>query len=304
MINILLQIYEKEIPKSGLGFEIGLIGRSNLLDSDVELFTNAHQIPPQYPFLEIAFGSDDPKTTSNKFKGIVNLIKMAGIFDKEIGEYLSYVDFSYSEVSGKSLFCMFPSLKSTSILAPMIPKLIAMLNTFEKDQLLKAFLQFNVNLDQLVNDSKPFYELMLDGALFKIEGKASIKAQEHIFKNCSNLCGCICKEEKSESICEILKYLSLLNVVNTSIELDIKEKIKELIKENPLFKYADIPLKDLKLMFGPSIKTEMVKIPGLPGIVNFLKSGVKSIDILVSLCGKCALKISFNLPGLKAFLDF
>jgi hypothetical protein len=293
-------------PKStGLLLEVALMTPGKQLSSEFQLFSSAVGLGPNEPFFGIALGCKNPKNAGETLKGIIdNVLMMATAMIPNGEQYASFVDHKIGEIGNKVVLTFSPS----ALAKPMVDGVMAMANIVKgiliPEQVIQFYLGFAADLKKVATESKPIYEILMEGALAEIKCQISRKLHERLLQFIKDP---KIKESMPKGVRKVfgnmLGAFQWLEGVKGELEFEMDQELKDMISQYGAATPFAIPVKDLKAMQGEMLKPMITQMPLADMAYNLFKDEVTSIEFFVYGANLTAIKLSLDLPGLGELIN-
>lgn len=298
-------VHVNKVTAPGIAFEFKFLTRSKALEGEFQSFASAVALNPKRPFFGLALGTKNPKAAREKLEELVNGgITMASAMIPPVATALGFIEYKFGETASKSVMCIKPSAAAEPMIEQILTAAAPMLAVVHPDQHVDARLVFSTDLNKLITESKPFYELLLDGIALEFAGEVNsrVSTQIHSVLNNPAISAAIPKMIKKK-IFPMLQVDSWFQGARGELDFEVDQELKDMIKQTVGENPASMPLKDLKMMMGPQMKAMLEQMPPIVAELHTLfKDEVNSIELFFYFTDIAAFKLRFSLPGLDKFL--
>jgi len=304
LANVKLGVYLNKIEKTGMLFDITILGTGKELEEEFKIFSEGIGVSKNDLFAGFSFGVKNPAEAANTLKEIINTFVMIGtnLFAKA-ADVLSDLEFNFGSVKDKAIACAIPSVKGSTDLAPLMPFIEKLLTLMLPNQSLSMKFCTATDFEKLSIEDRSFVDLLFDGISFEILGQLNPFMKERIgsiFK-APNITGNIPAHLKTplKNLCNLP-----LSSFNGEVEFEPTPELKNLLKEPMGDMFFSTPAKDLKKEYGPELKNSISALPILETVHQFFRDEITNINLLIYLCNLGAIRMRLDIPGLSLALDF
>ena len=299
-------VHAPRVTEPGLLLEFGVMTKGGDLDSEFKLYSSAIALNPKEPFLGIAIGARNPATIKGNLEEMVGMgIAMAGGINKEAAQALSFIEPKFGQTSNKAFLCIAPSAQGSPMVEMGMQGIAPFLGLVTPDQLLRLSLAFATDLQKLITEDRPFYELLMDGVTCEAKARGNDKLTEKLLAMLKDpmLADKLPKKIK-RGLRTFLESSQWFKCSKGELEFEFDKEFKDMIKnqiggENP----AAMPLKDLKMMFMGQAQAMVNSNPLIENLHKVIKEEMTGLEIFVYLPEIGGLKLRIDLPGLDHFLS-
>ena len=292
------------VKAAGLLFEFSAMTKGSALANEFQVFSGATALAPDQPFFGLALGAKNPKEARGILEELINSgLMMASGMIPPVEKVMPMINPKFGETNNKAVFTVDPSESGKGMVAQVLKLAQRFLPLIAADQSMRFFTAFATDLQKLITEDKPFWELLLDGisAEFKSETSPTLSrlSTKFITKAASSL---HIPHQQLTPLAGFMESGQWIAGGNGEIEFEVDQELKDLIKEtigpNPLA----APLKDFKAMIAPQAKETIGGMPLFEQLHKLFKDQVTSIEFFFYLAGIAGVKIAIDLPGLGEFL--
>lgn len=299
-------VHVNKVVAPGISFETKIMTKGKELDSAFQTYANAVGVTPAQPFIGLALGTKNPAVAREKLEELINgVLMMAGAMIPQASMALDMIDRKFGVTANKTVLCAVPSAAASATVDQVMSISGPLFGLIKPDQFFQFFLTFATDLEKLISEDKPFFELLLDGFTMEINGqmRAQLNQEVHSMLKQPGLSPFM-PSPLRHALGSMLRVDQWLQGAKGELVFEVDQELKNLLKETVGPNPAAMPLKDLKMMMGPQMKAMLEDMPPMVDqVYKLFKDEVDSLELFIHVCGAVAFKITLSLPGLEKFLS-
>jgi len=296
--------HANKVDVPGAAIHIGFKTCGNSLDADFQEYANPVGIGNYDPFIGIAFKSPNPEEAVTQLQNILDCAIMLGkSMSAEVNDLMTFIDLKYETTSDKVLLCIVPSDKGATAIDPIISLLNSFSHIIALDQFISADFKLATDLEKLVTEERPFYDILLDGVTMNMAYKFNIDITKYLnhIQTIGGVFGFLPKGNK-DALFAFLFIIDLIKSYEGELEFEASQDIKEAINDYITDEETKLPLKFLKEEMVEEVREKIEAVPLFGMIHSFFRDNVTGIEIFNYFIGLFGIKFTLALPGLSSML--
>jgi len=296
--------HANKVDVPGAAIHIGFKTCGNSLDADFQEYANPVGIGAYDPFIGIAFKSPNPEEAVTQLQDIMDSAIMLGkSMGPEVNSLMTFIDIKYETTSDKVLLCIVPSDKGAAAIDPVISLLNSFSHIIGFDQFITGDLKFASDLEKLVTEERPIYDILLDGVTMNIGYKFNTDIINYL-NHIQTISGALdfLPKENVEFVLKFLLIVDLLKSYEGELEFEASQDIKEAINDCVIDEEIKLPPKFLKEQMVEELREKIKDTPLVGMIHSFFRDNVTGIEIFNYFIGLFGIKFTLTLPGLSSML--
>jgi len=299
-------LHVNKVKEPGVLISLTFMTKGKALENEVAEFNKAIPLKHGLPFFGISFGVKNPENAHEMLQNVAGAaITMAQAVIPNAEMIFSNLDFKYGKSTGKTVLGVVPSEAGEMMIGQFLPMIGPISAALAPNQMLDSSLAFTTDLARLVNETKPFYELLMEGVALEVKSQFDPKCQDmvtELSKNIVHMFG-LPPSVIDQNIAVSGMFNKFVKSGNGELDFEIDEPLKEMIKTQLAATPVAAPLGSLKGMFAPQAKEMLGQIPIAEMAHMFFKDEVTSIEFFICMPEMVGIKFRMLLPGLGELIS-
>eukprot|EP00831_Metopus_contortus_P039515 TRINITY_DN3096_c0_g1_i4.p1 TRINITY_DN3096_c0_g1~~TRINITY_DN3096_c0_g1_i4.p1 ORF type:complete len:603 (+),score=112.24 TRINITY_DN3096_c0_g1_i4:108-1916(+) len=294
-----------KVYSAGLQLNVSFMTKGKEMESYYNAFSEAIALDPTEPFVGISFGCKNPSSAHETLQSLVETgTTMAQSVIPEAEKILSFVNQKFGHSSNKAVMCITASEASKGIISSIMDQLPSSLGVLLANQFAELNIAFSTDLQKLITEDMPFYELLLQGLSIDFKGHSSEKFSENLGVLIKGInLGKFLPPPLAPLAGSLSTFDNIFGESHGELEFEVDNELMEMIKGMDEDNQANIPLKDQKPLLTTMAAGMLEAIPMAEMAHSFFKDEVNSIEFFFYFAGLAAFRVYIALPGLGDFIS-